>query len=91
MIISFSNTPLVMACIMGVAILASHILPLFLSGGIKKGVSLIGIPLHLALFVLLFFAGAELDIMVLSLMVSLFVYSAVNYASYLKDKGEADK
>ena len=91
MIISFSNTPLVMACVVGILILASHILPHLIKGRAGQLIGLVGIPLHLALFVLLFFAGAELDLVVLCLVASLFVYSLVNYSFYLKNKREADK
>ena len=91
MIISFSNTPLVLACVMGILILASHILPMFIKCGIGRIVSFIGIPLHLGLIVLLFFAGAELDFLVLALMASLLVYSLCGYLAYLKDKKEAEK
>lgn len=91
MIISFSNTPLVMACIVGVLILASHILSHLLKGRQGQIVRLIGIPLHLGLFVLLFLAGAELDLMVLALMASLFVYTLAGYLFHLKDKKEADE
>ena len=91
MIISFSNTPLVMASIVGILILASHILPVFMKGRCAEVVKYIGIPLHLGLFVLLFFAGAELDLMVLALMVSVFTSALVGYISYLNGKGEAGK
>ena len=86
MIISFSNTPLVIACALAFVILASHVSPLFLGKAASRWLTPIGALLHPVAFVLLFFAGAQLDFVVLSLVVSVFVYSLVGYISYLKEK-----
>ena len=86
MIISFSNTPLVIACVLARMILVTHVLPLFLGKAVAKWLTPLGALLHPVAFVLLFFAGAELDFAVLALLVSVFVYSLVGYLSYLKEK-----
>ena len=92
MIISFSNTPLVIVCALALLILATHVLPLFLDKAISRWLTPIGALLHPVAFILLFFAGAELDLVVLSLVVSVFIYSLVGYISYLKEKkGEEQK
>ena len=86
MIISFSNTPLVIACVLALLILATHVLPMFLGKAVAKWLTPLGALLHPVAFVLLFLAGAELDFTVLALLVSVFVYSLVGYLSYLKEK-----
>ena len=86
MIISFSNTPLVIACALAFVILISHFSPLFLGKAISRWLTPLGALLHPVAFVLLFFSGAQLDFAVLALLVSVFVYSLVGYLSYLKEK-----
>ena len=91
MIISFSNTPLVLACVVGILILGAHVGAAVFEGLLVRVVTYVAIALHLALFVLLFFAGAEMALMVLAFMASLFVYTLAGYLSYLIKSGRADK
>ena len=91
MIISFSNTPILLACILGVLILASHCVGAFLRGRVARFASYIGVALHPLLLICLFLGGSKMDIAVASLMASVLVYSALNYASYLMRSKEADR
>lgn len=91
MIISFSNTPFVLACIVGVLIIASHCVGAFILGRVARLSSYIGLALHPFLLICLFLAGAGMDLAVASLMASVLVYSALSYASYLRRNKEADK
>lgn len=86
MIISFSNIPFVLACAVGALIVLTHCASAFLQGGLSRFATMVGVGLHLFAFVLLFFAGAELDVLVTCLMVSVFVYTLLNYVSYLMNK-----
>ena len=90
MIISFSNTPLVLACLVGLLILGAHVGAAMLDGLLARVISFAAIALHLALFILLFFAGAEMALMVCIFMASLLVYTLAGYIRYIKD-GRADK
>ena len=90
MIISFSNIPLVAAIVISVLILALHVLPLLLYRWQRcmRGAAVL---LHVPLIILLFFAGASFDLAVLFLMVSVFIYLALNYLSQrIGKKGKED-
>jgi hypothetical protein len=91
MIISFSNIPLVLACVVGALILGAHVSSAVLKGRTARFGAFFAIFLHLALFVLLFFAGAEMSVMVLAFMASLFVYTLAEYISYRIKSGRTDK
>ena len=92
MIISFSNTPLVLACVCALLIAASHVLAAFMGRRITRWTTPLGAALHAVLAVLLFFAGAELDLFVLFILASVFVYSLLSLVSYkFGKKGESDR
>ena len=91
MIISFSNTPLVLACVVGGLILGAHVGAALLEGLLARVIAFVSIALHLCLFVLLFLAGAEMSLMVLAFMASLFAYTLIGYLSYLIKGGRADE
>ena len=91
MIISFSNAPFVLACVCALLVLVSHCASAFFGRRIARYATPVGAVLHLPLLVLLFFAGAELDLMVLALMVSVFTSALVGYLTYLNGKKEAGK
>lgn len=92
MIISFSNTPLVLACICGLFILTSHCVSAFCTGNTAKWATPLGVLLHVVASLLLFFAGAELDLLVACILFSVLVYSLLNYVAYLNGKkGGSDK
>lgn len=86
MIISFSNTPFVLACVCGIFILAAHCVQVFGGRDITRFTTPVSALLHVALAVLLFFAGAEFDLLVACILFSVLVYSLVGYISYIKDK-----
>lgn len=91
MIISFSNAPFVLACVCALLVLASHFASAFFGRRIARYATPLGAVLHLPLLVLLFFAGAELDLFVAVLLASVLVYSLLNYVSYKKgQKGGRD-
>lgn len=91
MIISFNNIPFVLFCICAVFAVALHVASTFLKGRIAIVTTYANIILHLGMFILLFFAGAELDFAVATFMASVTVYVALSYASYLISKREAEK
>lgn len=88
MIISFSNTPLVLACVCGLLILASHVASAFLRRNLTRYATLSGVALHVPLAILLFFTGAELDLFVAAMLLSVLIWSLLNYVSSLKEKKE---
>ena len=88
MIISFSNIPFVLACVVGALIALTHCASAFLKGALSRVMTKIGVALHLCAFLLLFFAGAELAVLVMCLMASVFIYTLLNYVSYLMNKKE---
>ena len=88
MIIGFSNTPFVVACVLGLLITALHVCSAFLSGVLKRAATPLAICLHLGAIVLLFFAGAELDLVVTCLMASVLIYVLVGYISYVIGKNK---
>ena len=91
MIISFSNAPFVLACVCALLVLASHCASAFFGCKIARYATPVGAVLHLPLLVLLFFAGAELDLFVAVLLASVLVYSLLNYVAYKKgQKGGRD-
>ena len=92
MIISFSNAPFVLACVCALLVLASHFASAFFGRRIARYATPLGAVLHLPLLVLLFFAGAELDLFVLFILASVFVYSLLSLVSYkIGKKGESDR
>lgn len=91
MIISFSNTPFVLACVCGLMILASHCLAAFMGRRITKWTTPLGAALHVVLAVLLFFAGAEFDLLVLTVLASVFLYSLLSFACKSGEKGESNR
>jgi predicted MFS family arabinose efflux permease len=91
MIISFSNTPLVIAAVLGLAILVGHVLSAFYPSRWARVLTPIGILLHVGALVLLFFAGASFDLLVACLLVSVFVYSLSEYIARGIGKGGSDE
>ena len=88
MIISFTNTPLVLASVVGLLILAVHLFSAFLRVSLSRILTPLGVVLHVIGAVLLFFAGAGLDLTVACLLVSVFVYSLSAYiAAWLRKGG----
>ena len=90
MIISFSNTPLVIAAVCALVILGAHVSSAFLGRNIARWLTVFAAVLHLPLCVLLFFAGAELDLLVAFVLLSTLVYTLASYLAYLK-RGGVDK
>ena len=88
MIISFTNTPLVLASVVGLLILAVHLFSAFRRVSLSRILTPLGVVLHVIGAVLLFFAGAGLDLTVACLLVSVFVYSLSAYiAAWLRKGG----
>ncbi len=78
----FNNVPLVIAMAVAVLVLCMHVLSGLLSGKLAVAINIFNIFLHVVYAVLMFFAGAELDIIALSMMASVLVYSLVSYIAY---------
>jgi hypothetical protein len=91
MIISFSNIPLVLACLVGVLIFTSHALSAFGKEEVRRIATLVGAFLHAVFFILFFLAGAEIDLAAAALMASVLSYSVMSYVAYLKGKEADDK
>ena len=91
MIISFSNTPLVIASVIGVLILAVHLVSAFYRSEWARVLTPVGVVLHIAASILFFFAGAELDLLVACLLISVFVYSLSAYIAAGIRKGGRER
>jgi hypothetical protein len=72
----------------GLLILASHVASAFLRRNLARYATLSGVALHVPLAILLFFAGVELDFFVAAMLLSVLIYSLLNYVSSLKEKKE---
>ena len=90
MIISFSNTPLVLATVCLLLILGAHVLAALRGRNIARWLTLSAAVLHLPLCVLLFFAGAQLDLLVGAVLLGTLVYTLASYIAYIK-RGGKDK
>ena len=72
---------LISAIAVSVLICAAHSLAVFSKRGSVLFV-IFGILLHAALFPILFFGGAELEVVSLVMMLSVLVYSALSFIKY---------
>ena len=91
MIISFTNIPFVLFCVCAAFAIALHVASTFFKGKAAMAATYVNVVLHLGIFVLLFFAGAGLDLAVATFMASVAIYLALSYAFYLVSKREAEK
>ena len=84
---SFNNTPLVIALAIAVLIIGIHVLSVLLAKK-KMGTALtaVNILLHIAFSVLMFFAGARLDVIAVSMMTSVLIYSLTSCITYTVSK-----
>lgn len=91
MIISFSNIPFILACIVGVLILFSHISHVFLKERISRVLRFIGVLLYPIGIILLFFAGASFDLCVACVLACVLVYTLASSISHKRKEGSVTK
>ena len=90
--ISFSNTPLVVAAVLAVAVIAVQAFTALSDKLLSRLLTYLGVLLHVGMILSLLFAGAEIDLMVLAVMLSLLVYVAVHFTRYtLKKNGKEEE
>ena len=83
---SFNNTPLVIAVAIAVLIIGVHVMSALLPKKTGTVLIAVNISLHIAFAVLMFFAGARLDVIAVSMMTSVLIYSLTSCVTYTVSK-----
>ena len=83
---SFNNTPLVIAVAIAVLIIGVHVMSALLPKKTGTVLIAVNISLHIAFAVLMFFAGARLDVIAVSMMTSVLIYSLTSCITYTVSK-----
>lgn len=79
---------IVLSASLSLAAIVLHILPLFLRGGGSGTVKYVNLGIHVLLFPLLFALGADLWLVVIAIMSSVCIYTAVGYIKMKREGGK---
>ncbi len=89
--LGFDNTSFMISVILLVLIAAAHIFSALLTEKFRELMAIITAILHIGLLLSLYFAGAELRVVLLYLLISVSVYSAVSYTVFrLRGGGDGE-